>query len=266
MRELYAPFNRNHDRIMIMDMRSSEFTKYAANAMLATKISFINEMANIAERIGVNIEHVRVGIGSDPRIGYAFLYPGAGYGGSCFPKDVQSLEREADLIGYDARLLRAVNAVNDQQKQLLFRKIAAHFGTSLAGRTIAIWGLSSKPNTDDMREAPSRVLMENLWDAGAIVRAFDPVAMNEARCLYPDQVDSGAFQLVEDAYAALEGSAALAICTEWREFQMPDYRAIHDMLQSPVVFDGRNVLDPARAAKEGITYYGIGVGENGWHK
>ncbi len=266
MRELYSPFNRNHDRIMVMDMRSAEFTKYASNAMLATKISFINEMANIAERIGVNIESVRVGIGSDPRIGYSFIYPGVGFGGSCFPKDVQSLEREADLIGYDAQLLRAVNAVNNRQKQILFEKISSYFGGNLRGRTIAIWGLSFKPNTDDMREAPSRVLMEALWEEGCKVQAFDPVAANETRRLYPEPIRDGVLSLADDAYSALAGADALAICTEWREFQMPDYRAIEQSLVQPVVFDGRNLLDPNRAAEEGITYYGVGIGSNGWHK
>jgi UDPglucose 6-dehydrogenase len=266
MRELYAPFNRNHNRLMVMDVRSSEFTKYAANAMLATKISFMNEMANIAERIGVDIESVRVGIGSDPRIGYSFIYPGCGYGGSCFPKDVQSVEREAFNAGYDAQLLRAVNDVNDRQKHLLFKKVQAHFGDQLTGRTIALWGLSFKPNTDDMREAPSRSLIEALWAAGARVKAFDPAAMDEARKLYPAQVEQGLLVLTEDAESALMDADALVICTEWREFQMPDYTMIREMLEGHVIFDGRNILDPLRATQEGFAYYGIGVGENGWHK
>ena len=266
MRALYAPFNRNHNRLMVMDRRSSEFTKYAANAMLATKISFMNEMANIAERIGVDIESVRVGIGSDPRIGYAFIYPGAGYGGSCFPKDVQSIEREADRAGYDAQLLRAVNNVNERQKDLLFAKIDAYFGHQLTGRTIAIWGLSFKPNTDDMREAPSRTLMESLWGAGATVRAYDPAAMHETARLYPEQVASGQLTLVPDAEEVLTGADALAICTEWREFQMPDYALIAEMVSHAVIFDGRNILDRHRAVNEGLTYVGIGLGENGWHK
>ena len=195
MRELYAPFNRNHNRLMFMDVRSAEFTKYAANAMLATKISFMNEMANIAERIGVDIESVRAGIGSDPRIGYSFIYPGAGFGGSCFPKDVWSLEREAASVNYDASLLRAVNAINDYQKQLLFNKISSYFDGDVTGKTVAVWGLAFKPKTDDMREAPSRVLMEALWEHGATVRAFDPAAMEVARTLYPEQIAGGSLLL-----------------------------------------------------------------------
>ncbi len=265
MRELYAPFNRNHNRLMVMDRRSSEFTKYAANAILATKISFMNEMANIAERIGVDIENVRVGIGSDPRIGYSFIYPGAGYGGSCFPKDVQSIESEARRAGYDAQLLRAVNDVNERQKDLLFQKIDSFFEHQLEGTTIAVWGLSFKPNTDDMREAPSRTLMESLWDAGARVRAYDPAAMYEAARLYPAQLASGQLVLTSDAEDALSGANALAICTEWREFQMPDYAQIAAQISHDVIFDGRNILDRNRAAKEGLTYIGIGLGENGWH-
>ena len=261
MRELYAPFNRNHNRLMFMDVRSAEFTKYAANAMLATKISFMNEMANIAERIGVNIESVRAGIGSDPRIGYSFIYPGAGFGGSCFPKDVWSLEREAASVGYDASLLRSVNAINDHQKQLLFKKINAFFDGNVEGKTVAVWGLAFKPKTDDMREAPSRVLMEALWEHGATVQAFDPAAMEVARSLYPEHIASGQLVLTESADDSLEGADVLAICTEWREFQMPDYDAIRTNLQYPVVFDGRNILDPLRVEREGITYFGIGVGQ-----
>jgi UDPglucose 6-dehydrogenase len=266
MRELYAPFNRNHNRLMVMDVRSSEFTKYAANAMLATKISFMNEMANIAERIGVDIESVRVGIGSDPRIGYSFIYPGCGYGGSCFPKDVQSLERIAFSAGYDAQLVRAINAVNDRQKELLFQKLRTHFGDSLGEKTIALWGLSFKPNTDDMREAPSRALMESLWSIGSRVQAYDPGAMQEARRLYPQEVANGKLVLASSAEEALDGATALVICTEWREFQMPDYDEVRTRLEVPVIFDGRNILDPVRAARAGIDYYGIGVGLNGWHK
>ncbi|MGD9711424.1 MAG: UDP-glucose/GDP-mannose dehydrogenase family protein [Thermomicrobiales bacterium] len=263
MRALYAPFNRNHNRLIVMDRRSAEFTKYAANAILATKISFMNEMANIAERIGVDIESVRVGIGSDPRIGYAFIYPGAGYGGSCFPKDVQSIEREANRAGYDAQLLRAVNQVNERQKDVLFTKIDTFFAHQLRGKTIAVWGLSFKPNTDDMREAPSRALMEALWSAGAVVRAYDPAAMNEAARIYSAQIDSGELTLVSDAEEALTGADALAICTEWREFQMPDYARIAATIGHGVIFDGRNILDRHRAAAEGLTYIGIGLGENG---
>jgi UDPglucose 6-dehydrogenase len=264
MRELYAPFNRNHGRLLVMDVRSSEFTKYAANAMLATKISFMNELANIAERVGVDIEHVRVGIGSDPRIGYSFIYPGCGYGGSCFPKDVRSLERTAAEVGYDAQLLRAVEDVNDRQKALLYTKIAMHFGEpNIAGKSFAIWGLSFKPNTDDMREAPSRALIEALWRAGGRVQAFDPEAMKEAKRLYPEQIANGVLTLCEHEEAALDGAAALVICTEWRAFRAPDYEAIKERLQQPIIFDGRNIHDPNRMAREGIIYYGIGLGLNG---
>ncbi len=260
MRELYAPFNRNHSRLMVMDVRSSEFTKYAANAMLATKISFMNELANIAERVGVDIESVRVGIGSDPRIGYSFIYPGCGYGGSCFPKDVRSLERVAATVGYDAQLLRAVEDVNERQKRVLFQKIWTHFGGKLNGKTLAVWGLSFKPNTDDMRDAPSRTLIESLWEVGAKVRAFDPEAMDEARRHYPDQVASGLLTLCEAEEQALEGAEALVICTEWRAFRSPDWDEVKAKLKRPVVFDGRNIHDPDRMAREGITYVGIGLG------
>ncbi|MER3437567.1 MAG: UDP-glucose 6-dehydrogenase [Chloroflexota bacterium] len=260
MRELYAPFNRNHSRLMIMDIRSAEFTKYAANAMLATKISFMNELANIAERVGVDIESVRLGIGSDPRIGYAFIYPGCGYGGSCFPKDVRSLERIAASVGYDAQLLRAVEDVNDRQKRVLFEKIWRYFQGNLAHRTFALWGLAFKPNTDDMREAPSRTLMELLWQAGARVQAYDPEAMNEARRHYPEQIRQGQLVLTESEEAALVGAEALVICTEWRVFRSPDFAAIRASLRQPVIFDGRNIYDPERMAREGITYFGIGLG------
>jgi len=263
MRDLYAPFNRNHGRILAMDVRSAEFTKYAANAMLATKISFMNELANIAERVGVDIEHVRVGIGSDPRIGYSFIYPGCGYGGSCFPKDVRSLERTAAQVGYDAQLLRAVEDVNDRQKEVLFSKIAMHFGLeNIAGKTFAIWGLSFKPNTDDMREAPSRTLIESLWKAGAKTIAFDPEAMNEARRIYPNEIASGDLTLCDSEEDALIGAEALVICTEWRAFRAPDYDVIRTTLKQPIVFDGRNIHDPARMEREGIIYYGIGLGKN----
>jgi UDPglucose 6-dehydrogenase len=262
MRELYAPFNRNHNRLMVMDLRSAEFTKYAANALLATKISFMNEMANIAERIGVNIENVRVGIGSDPRIGYSFIYPGCGFGGSCFPKDVSSLEKVAESVGYDAELVRAVNRVNDRQKDQLFEKISAHFDGDLRGKTIALWGLAFKPNTDDMREAPSIDLMTALWDAGAVVRAYDPVAMKEAAHLFPQAVAEGDLVLVTDADEALTGADVLAVCTEWRAFKMPDFDLLRDTLKQPVIFDGRNMLDPIRVEREGLIYYGIGIGAN----
>lgn len=262
MRELYAPFNRNHNRLMVMDLRSAEFTKYAANALLATKISFMNEMANIAERIGVDIENVRVGIGSDPRIGYSFIYPGCGYGGSCFPKDVSSLEKVAEKVGFDAQLLRAVNSVNDRQKELLFDKINTHFDGDLDGKTIALWGLAFKPNTDDMREAPSINLMTALWEAGATVQAFDPVAMKEAGHLFPEEVASGKLILAQDAESALGGADVLAVCTEWRAFKMPDFDLLRTTLKNPVIFDGRNMLDPIRVEREGLIYYGIGIGAN----
>jgi len=260
MRELYAPFNRNHSRLMVMDVRSSEFTKYAANAMLATKISFMNELASIAERVGVDIESVRVGIGSDPRIGYSFIYPGCGYGGSCFPKDVRSLERVAASVGYDAQLLRAVEDVNERQKRVLFQRVWEHFGGKLAGKTLAVWGLSFKPNTDDMRDAPSRALIESLWEVGAKVRAFDPEAMVEARRHYPAEVGSGALILADNEEEALEGADALVICTEWRAFRSPDWDVVRASLKRPVVFDGRNIHDPERMEREEITYYGIGRG------
>jgi UDPglucose 6-dehydrogenase len=262
MRALYDPFTRNRDRLIVMDVRSAELTKYAANAMLATKISFINELAGIAEQVGADIEKVRQGIGADSRIGYAFIYPGAGYGGSCFPKDVQALQRTAALAGAGSRLLEAVEAVNAAQKQVLYRRVAAHFGGDLAGRTIALWGLAFKPNTDDMREAPSRVLMEALWAAGARVRAYDPVAMGEARRLYGERVGGpeAALALCASAGEALEGADALAIATEWQEFRSPDFDLLRERLAAPVIFDGRNLYDPALMARLGVTYYGIGRG------
>ena len=262
MRALYDPFTRNRDRLIVMDVRSAELTKYAANAMLATKISFINELAGIAERVGADIEKVRQGIGADSRIGYAFIYPGAGYGGSCFPKDVQALQRTAAQAGAGSRLLEAVEAVNAAQKQVLYRRVAAHFGGDLAGRTIALWGLAFKPNTDDMREAPSRVLMEALWAAGARVRAYDPVAMGEARRLYGERVGGpeAALALCASAGEALEGADALAIATEWQEFRSPDFDLLRERLAAPVIFDGRNLYDPALMARLGFTYYGIGRG------
>ena len=258
LRALYQPFNRNHDRMLVMDVRSAELTKYAANAMLATKISFMNEMANLAELVGADIEQVRVGIGSDPRIGHAFIYPGAGFGGSCFPKDVRALTATAGAHGYRLELVSAVDEVNKRQQRLLFEKIRHYFGGELRGRTIALWGLSFKPNTDDMREASSRVLMEALWETGARVRAYDPVAMNEARRLYPDRDD---LELCERAELALEGADALAIVTEWREFNSPDFDLIKATLRHPVIFDGRNIYDPGDLESRGIRYFGIGRGE-----
>ncbi|QGU32816.1 UDP-glucose dehydrogenase family protein [Thermochromatium tepidum] len=255
LRALYAPFNRSHDRLMLMDVRSAELTKYAANAMLATKISFMNELSNIAEAVGADIEKVRVGIGSDPRIGYQFIYPGCGYGGSCFPKDVRALERTARGLGYEAELLRAVEAVNFRQKTVLFRKLNDYFGGELGGKTIAIWGLSFKPNTDDMREASSRVLMEALWEAGARVRAYDPVAMDEARRIYGERPD---LILVNDALSALDGADALVVVTEWSQFRSPNFNAIRSRLRIPVIFDGRNILDGSLARAAGLTYVSIG--------
>jgi UDPglucose 6-dehydrogenase len=255
---LYDPFTRNRDRLLLMDVRSAELTKYAANAMLATKISFMNELANIAERCGADIEQVRKGIGSDPRIGYHFIYPGAGYGGSCFPKDVAALVRSANELGYPPRLLEAVDHLNDRQKHRLFEKISAHFDGELAGRTIALWGLAFKPNTDDMREAPSRALMEALWSRGARVRAYDPVAGREAERLYPDHADR--LTLCSSSMDALEGADALAILTEWNEFRSPDFERIRQTLAAPVIFDGRNLYDPALLASQGLQYYAIGRG------
>ena len=255
MRVLYAPFCRNHDRLIFMGVRSAEMTKYAANAILATKISFMNELANMAEKLGADIECVRTGIGSDPRIGYQFIYPGCGYGGSCFPKDVKALAATANDIGYNAELLRAVEAVNERQKQVLFEKIKSYFGGNLQGKTIALWGLAFKPNTDDMREAPSRVLMESLWAAGATVKAYDPVAMQEARKIYPDQKQ---LTLMGTAQDTLDGADALAIVTEWREFRSPDWQLVKSALTTPAVFDGRNLYDPALLRDQGIEYFPIG--------
>jgi UDPglucose 6-dehydrogenase len=256
MRALYEPFTRNYDRMIVMDLRSAELTKYAANAMLATKISFMNELANLAEHCGADIESVRIGIGSDPRIGTAFIYPGVGYGGSCFPKDVKALKRSAHEMGYRESILTAVEAVNDRQKTILFNKMKAHFG-DLRGKTIALWGLAFKPNTDDMREAPSRVLMEALWAQGARVRAFDPVAMPECARIYGERAD---LTLCKSSPEALTGADALAIVTEWREFRSPDFDAIKAALKQPVIFDGRNLYDPAHMARAGFSYYAIGRG------
>jgi UDPglucose 6-dehydrogenase len=257
MRALYEPFTRNRERFVVMDIRSAELTKYAANAMLATKISFMNELSRIAEQVGADIEKVRLGIGSDSRIGYSFIYPGAGYGGSCFPKDVKALMRTAHQSGVGTPLLQAVESVNDEQKQVLFRKISQHFNGDLAGKTFAIWGLAFKPNTDDMREAPSRVLIEALWAAGAKVRAYDPVAMDETRRIYGERPD---LALVESAQAAVEGADALAIVTEWKEFRSPDLDALRAKLKNPVVFDGRNLYEPSLLERFGLKYYAIGRG------
>ena len=259
LRALYEPFNRNHDRVIDMDVRSAELTKYAANAMLATKISFMNEVANIAEIMGADIEKVRIGIGSDPRIGYNFIYPGAGYGGSCFPKDVRALAHSAGAEGYEAKILNAVEEVNDRQKLKLFENIRNYYDGELAGKTIALWGLSFKPRTDDMREAPSRTIMEALWDAGARVRAYDPEAMDEARRIYSAQEG---LELCESAYDVLEGADALAIVTEWQEFRSPDLELIKEKLSDPVIFDGRNLYEPEVLRALGLSYYAIGRGDH----
>jgi UDPglucose 6-dehydrogenase len=258
LRALYAPFNRNHDRLVCMDIRSAELTKYAANAMLATKISFMNELANLAERLGADIEKVRLGIGSDPRIGYHFIYPGCGYGGSCFPKDVTALERIARDVGYEAQLLQAVEGVNDRQKQRLHQKLLAYFDGTLKGRTFAVWGLAFKPNTDDMREASSRALMEALWADGASVRAFDPVAMDETARIYGERSD---LVLCDSPDAALTGADALVIVTEWNVFRSPDFDHIKATLKHPAIFDGRNLYDPARLKALDIDYFAIGRGD-----
>ena len=255
LHELYAPFNRNHDRMIIMDIKSAELTKYAANCMLATKITFMNEMANIAEKLGADIEAVRHGIGSDSRIGYQFIYPGCGYGGSCFPKDVQALIRTANSIGYNAEMLKSVEAVNYRQKEKLFTKINEHFKGDLNGKTIALWGLSFKPNTDDMRDAPSRVLMEALWAAGAKVQAFDPEAMPESQRIYGQRDD---LKLMGTQEAALHDADALVLVTEWQQFKSPDFNHIIELLKNPVIFDGRNQYEPKRLAAKGIIYYSIG--------
>ncbi|ROH85593.1 UDP-glucose/GDP-mannose dehydrogenase family protein [Stagnimonas aquatica] len=255
MQQLYAPFNRNHDRVVVMDVRSSEMTKYAANAMLATKISFMNEMANLAEKLGADIEKVRIGIGSDPRIGYQFIYPGCGYGGSCFPKDVKALIHMAEEVGFEAAVLQGVEDVNNQQKGVLFEKISAHFGGDLAGKTIGLWGLAFKPRTDDMREAPSRNLMEALWAAGAKVRAYDPVAAHETHRIYGDRADLVYAKSPEDA---AEGADALALVTEWKVFASPNFATLAKLLKQPVIFDGRNQYDPAYLKKAGFQYYSIG--------
>lgn len=260
LKSMYAPFNRNHDRMVIMDIASAELTKYAANSMLATKISFMNEMANIAELTGADIEAVRRGIGSDSRIGYSFIYPGAGYGGSCFPKDVQALERTAGEYGYKARLLQAVELVNFDQKEVLFSKIESHYNGNLKGKTIALWGLAFKPNTDDMRAAPSRTLMEALWKAGAKVKAYDPEAMEECKRIYGER---DGLTLCNTQEETLDGADALAIVTEWKAFRSPDFDQIKITLTEPVIFDGRNLYEPGDMKREGFVYYAIGRGHQG---
>jgi len=255
MRSLYAPFNRNHERLIVMDIPSAELTKYAANAMLATKISFMNELSNLAERLDADIELVRQGIGSDPRIGYHFIYPGCGYGGSCFPKDVQALHRTAGQHGYDARILEAVEAVNQDQKSVVLNKVDAHMGADLNGKEFALWGLAFKPNTDDMREAPSRVIIDGLIARGAKVRAYDPVAIEEASHLY---ADNPSIRFCDDLYAAADGADALILVTEWKAFRSPDFERLKQCLNEFVIFDGRNIYEPAVLEKIGFKYYGIG--------
>ncbi len=263
MRRLYAPFNRNHDRVVEMDVRSAELTKYAANAMLATKISFMNEIANIAEKVGADIEQVRQGIGSDPRIGWHFIYPGAGYGGSCFPKDVQALARTAQQYGHEPRLLNAVEAVNEAQKGHLYELIQRHYDRGedegVRGKTFAVWGLAFKPNTDDMREASSRRLLAQLWEAGAHVRAYDPEATEEARRIFGERDD---LVFCDNAYDALDGADALVVVTEWKQFRSPDFARLREVLNDAVVFDGRNLYDPQEIEAAGLAYYGIGRGRS----
>ncbi|MEI2455435.1 UDP-glucose/GDP-mannose dehydrogenase family protein [Lysobacter firmicutimachus] len=259
LKRLYAPFNRNHERIVVMDVRSAELTKYAANAMLATKISFMNEIANIAEKVGADVEMVRQGIGSDPRIGWHFIYPGAGYGGSCFPKDVQALARTAQQHGYGARLLDAVEAVNDSQKGHLFELIQRHYGGDVKGKTFAVWGLAFKPNTDDMREASSRTLLAQLWAAGARVRAYDPEANEEAERIFGERED---LVLCDSARAALADADALVVVTEWKQFRSPDFVRIRQALADAVIFDGRNLYHPDEVEAADLAYYGIGRGRS----
>jgi len=254
LRQLYAPFQRNRERVIVMGVRSAELTKYAANSMLASRISFMNEVANLAEAIGADIEEVRRGIGSDPRIGYQFLYAGAGFGGSCFPKDVKALQRSADEAGHPLRLLAAVEAVNEAQKHVLAEKIRKHFG-SLSGKTIALWGLAFKANTDDMREAPSLSLIDDLTRGGASVQAYDPAAGHDARKLFEKD---GNVKIVDSAIDALEGADALAIVTEWQEFRSPDFAVIRQKLKTPAIFDGRNLYDPAAVRAQGLEYFPIG--------
>jgi len=255
LRELYAPFNRNHEKLLCMDVRSSELTKYAANAMLATKISLMNELSNVAERVGADIEHVRIGIGSDPRIGYSFIYPGAGYGGSCFPKDVRALERTASEHGYNAELLRAVEAVNLRQKHKPYELLSKHFDGQLRGLTIAIWGLSFKPNTDDIREAPSLVLINSLLGAGARIRAHDPKASAEVGRVVRDQEN---VEIIDDPYRAASGADALVLVTEWKQYWAPDFDRLLREMKQPIIVDGRNIWSPEIARRRGFTYYAIG--------
>ncbi|MFN2421205.1 MAG: UDP-glucose/GDP-mannose dehydrogenase family protein [Gemmatimonadota bacterium] len=253
MEALYAPFVRTGNPIFFMTPRSAEMTKYAANAMLATRITFMNEIANLCDRVGANVDQVRVALGADRRIGPAFLFPGVGFGGSCFPKDVRALERLADEVGYDFRVIKAVHGVNEDQKRILSERIRSHFGDDLTGRRLAVWGLAFKPRTDDVREAPALALIEELLAAGATVSAFDPEAIHTARRILGDRVD-----YAEGAYDALEGCDALVIVTEWNEFRFPDLARVQSLLKTPVVFDGRNIYDPERMAAMGFVYHSIG--------
>jgi UDPglucose 6-dehydrogenase len=255
MRELYAPFIRNHDRVIVMDVRSAELTKYAANAMLATRISFMNELANLADKLGADIEQIRIGIGSDPRIGFHFLYPGCGYGGSCFPKDVQALIRTADENGKQLKVLQAVEDANEAQKHLLLEKIDARLGSDLNGKHFALWGLAFKPNTDDMRAASSRVVIEGLLARGATVTAYDPVAMQESRRIFGDLAGLG---YADSPSAALQSADALVIVTEWKEFRVPNFDAIKAALKLPLIFDGRNLYTPSQVRDHGLEYFAIG--------
>lgn len=255
LKALYAPFNRNHERLIVMDVRSAELAKYAANAMLATKISFMNELSNIAELTGADIEQIRLGIGSDPRIGYHFIYPGAGYGGSCFPKDVRALERTARSYGYNAQLLASVEAVNDSQKQVVVNKILKHYNGDVQGKTFALWGLSFKPNTDDMREASSRVVIESLWAKGAKFKAYDPQAMHETQRIYGQRDD---LVLVDSPESAVEAVDALIVMTEWNVFRSPDFSELKQKMKVPVIFDGRNIYNPELLHEYGFVYHSIG--------
>ncbi|MDB6050455.1 MAG: UDP-glucose 6-dehydrogenase [Pseudomonas sp.] len=259
MRDLYAPFNRNHDRIIFMDLRSAELTKYAANCMLATKISFINQIAELAEHLGADIESVRLGIGADSRIGYHFIYPGAGYGGSCFPKDMRALIHSAKEAQCSSDLLQAVEAINQRQKTKLFERVNAFYKGDLRGKTFAVWGLAFKPNTDDMRDAPSRILMEALWAAGATVRAFDPEAMQETQRIYGNHPG---LALMGTPESVLGGADALIVCTEWQQFKAPDFDLIQERLKAPVIFDGRNLYDTERLARKGFKYFPMGRGDS----
>ena len=255
LREIYAPFTRNHDRLIVMDIKSAELTKYAANCMLATRISFMNEMANLADKLGADIEQVRLGIGSDPRIGYHFLYPGCGYGGSCFPKDVQAMIRTAGGIGQPLKVLNAVDEANEAQKGILLEKIKSKFGRDLTGRHFALWGLAFKPNTDDMRDASSRVVIQGLWDMGATVTAYDPVAMTESKRIFGTDIR---LSYADSPMEALVNADALIIVTEWKAFFAANFTEIKAALKTPVIFDGRNIFEPSKVKESGIEYFAIG--------